>query len=151
LERRAASDKKSVKNDLLRQRIHALAQFRYALRRFLRFSEDAARTYGITSQQHQLLLGVAGYTGEGTATVSQLADFLQETHHSVVGLVDRAVQKGIVRREQSEVDRRVVVISLTASGEEILNELSTLHEDQAKAVAKMIPLLLKHGNSSNIS
>ena len=76
--------------------IRNLAWFRYNLRKFLRFSEKAARQCGVTPQQHQLMLGIAGYTGRGSATVSELAEFLQERHNSVVGLVERAAQRGLV-------------------------------------------------------
>lgn len=107
-----------------------LASFRYLLRKFLRFSESAARELDITPQQHQLMLGIAGFTGSGTATVSELAEFLQERHHSVVGLIDRAVLSGLVRRESNASDRRVVVVSLTARGRGILKKLSLKHRDE---------------------
>lgn len=109
------------------------AHFRYAVRKFLRFSENAARRFGVTPQQHQLMLGVAGYTGRGSATVSELAEFLQERPHSVVGLIERAVQHGLVRRAQDETDRRVVNVSLTAAGREILSGLVRLHREEASA------------------
>ena len=85
-----------------------LAAFRYQLRRFLRFSEKAARACGLTPQQHQLLLGVAGYTGRGWATISELAEFLQARHNAVVGLVDRAVRRRLVRKERAGRDHRFV-------------------------------------------
>jgi DNA-binding MarR family transcriptional regulator len=109
-----------------------LAQFRYALRKFLRFSEDAARGCKVTPQQHQLLLGIAGYTGRGSASVSELAEFLQERHHSVVGLVERAVQSGLVRRAQDSADRRVVNVTLTAKGKRILLRLTHKHYEEAR-------------------
>jgi DNA-binding MarR family transcriptional regulator len=118
--------------------IRGLAQFRYVLRKFLRFSENAARQCGVTPQQHQLLLGVAGFTGRGSATVSELAEFLQERPHSVVGLVERAVQHGLVMRTQDEVDRRVVNVSLTANGWEILTRLSALHQDEAQRIQELL-------------
>jgi DNA-binding MarR family transcriptional regulator len=114
--------------------IRELALFRYSLRKFLRFSEKAARQFGVTPQQHQLMLGVAGYTGRGTASISELAEFLQERHHSVVELIERAVQNGLVYREQDTVDRRVVMISLTQLGEETLSKLSTLHQEEITRV-----------------
>lgn len=113
-----------------RDDLHELAQFRYALRRFLRFSEDAARAAGITPQQHQLLLGVAGFTGRGSATVSELAEFLQERNHSVVGLVERAVQAGLVARGANPEDRRQVIVTLTARGRGLLLGLSALHREE---------------------
>ena len=114
--------------------IQDLAHFRYALRRFLRFSENAARASGVTPQQHQLMLGVAGFTGRGSATVKELAEFLQERPHSVLGLIERAVESGLVRRMQDQNDRRVVNVMLTARGRDILAELSQLHQQEARRV-----------------
>lgn len=118
--------------------IRNLAWFRYNLRKFLRFSEKAARQCGVTPQQHQLMLGVAGYTGRGTATVSELAEFLQERHNSVVGLVERAVQRGLVRKEHDTADRRFVLVSLTPQGEQILTRLSDLHKEEVKAAREAL-------------
>lgn len=112
--------------------IAGLASFRYSLRKFLRFSENAARSYGITPQQHQLMLGVAGFTGRGAATISELAEFLQGRLHSVVGLVERAEQSGLVVAKKSQADRRVVVVSLTPRGSLILGRLSQIHHEQAR-------------------
>ena len=115
-----------------RKMFEELAFFRHRIRKFLRFSEDAARACGITPQQHQLMLGIAGFTGAGSATISEIAEFLQEKHNSVVGLIDRAVQSGLVERAESPEDRRVVVVSLTPRGEEILLQLSLLHQDEVR-------------------
>ena len=109
-----------------------LARFRYRLRLFLRFSENAARKCVITPQQHQLLLGIAGHTGRGLATVSELAEFLQERHHSVVGLIDRAARRGLVRKQIDTLDKRVVLVSLTSRGEKILSQLSKLHKEELR-------------------
>jgi DNA-binding MarR family transcriptional regulator len=118
--------------------IRNLAWFRYNLRKFLRFSEKAARQCGVTPQQHQLMLGVAGYTGRGTATVSELAEFLQERHNSVVGLVERAAQRGLVRKEHDTGDRRFVLVSLTPQGEQILARLTELHKEEVKAAREAL-------------
>jgi DNA-binding MarR family transcriptional regulator len=109
-----------------------LAQFRYALRKFLRFSENAARKCGVTPQQHQLLLGVLGFSGRGSASVTELAEFLQERHHSVVGLVERAEQGGLVRRTQDAADRRVVNVTLTAKGKRVLLRLTRKHYEETR-------------------
>jgi DNA-binding MarR family transcriptional regulator len=131
--------KRSVPGDqrAIEELIRELAQFRYALRRFLRFSENAARRWRVTPQQHQLMLGVAGYTGKGSATVSELAEFLQERPHSVVGLIERAAQHGLVRRVQDKTDRRVVNVRLTASGKRILSRLTRLHEEEARRIQEL--------------
>jgi DNA-binding MarR family transcriptional regulator len=107
--------------------IRELARFRYQLRRFLRFSENAARQAGLTPQQHQLLLGVAGHTGRGWATISELTEFLQERHNAVVGLAERALKAGLVSKQSVAADRRLVRVELTPRGRKILNRLSALH------------------------
>jgi DNA-binding MarR family transcriptional regulator len=107
-----------------------LARFRYQLRLFLRFSERAARAEGVTPQQHQLMLGVAGHTGKGWATISELADFLQERHNAVVGLVERAVQRGLVTKKAIARDHRFVRVALTPEGRRILGKLAQLHRGE---------------------
>jgi DNA-binding MarR family transcriptional regulator len=113
-----------------------LAQFRYQLRRFLRFSERAARGAGVTPQQHQLMLGVAGFTGKGWATISDLAEFLQERHNAVVGLVERARRAGLVGKHAASQDRRVVRVELTRRGRNILERLSKLHHSEVRSFRK---------------
>lgn len=110
--------------------VRQLALFRYELRRFLRFSEKAVRAAGVTPQQHQLILGVAGYTGRGWATISELAEFLQERHNAVVGLVERAQRSGLVRKEVSAVDHRFVRVELTSGGRRKLSKLTALHRKE---------------------
>src|SRR5271157_5350821 len=114
--------------------IARLAAFRYQLRRFLRFSEKAARACGLTPQQHQLLLGVAGYTGRGWATISELAEFMQSRHNAVVGLVQRAAERGLVRKAQGEKDRRFVKVRLTRKGFTILDKISRMNIAELRAL-----------------
>ncbi|MGB7213355.1 MAG: MarR family transcriptional regulator [Gemmatimonadales bacterium] len=109
--------------------VRYLARFRYRLRKFLRFSEQAARQCGVTPLQHQLLLSIAGHTGR-TVTISQLAEFLQERHNSVVALVTRAVARGLVRKVRDTRDRRYVFVSLTPKGKTVLTRLARLHEQE---------------------
>jgi DNA-binding MarR family transcriptional regulator len=114
-----------VDNPPLRsEALRRLAWFRYRIRCFLRYSERVARTCGITPQQHQLMLGVAGYTGRGWATISELAEFMQGRHNAVVGLVQRAEERGLVRKAPGEKDRRFVKVHLTRKGSTILDKIS---------------------------
>lgn len=112
---------------LSKAEFEAIAAFRYSLRRFLRFSERAARREGITPQQHQLLLAVRGIPAGEQATVSVLAERLQMQQHSMVGLIDRTEAQGLVRREHGTVDRRQVFIRVTPAGEAKLQRLSMQH------------------------
>jgi DNA-binding MarR family transcriptional regulator len=120
--------------------IRRLAWFRYQLRQFLRFSEKSARAAGITPQQHQLLLGVAGYTGRGWATISELAEFLQERHNAVVGLVERALRRGFVRKAVIARDHRFVRVELTQEGKQILDRLAQLHHSELARIQKRTAL-----------
>ncbi len=104
-----------------------LAEFRYRIRQFLHFSEEAARSQGIEPQQHQLLLAIKGLPEGTRPTVTALSQRLCLRHHSTVELIDRLVgQKAVVRRPSS-LDHREVLIELTPHGEEMLHRLSILH------------------------
>src|SRR5580658_4553073 len=76
-----------------------LAEFRYALRQFIHFSEEAAQAAGITPQRHQALLAIKGFPGRDSVTVGELAEQLQIAHHSAVGLVDRLAAQKLIFRE----------------------------------------------------
>ncbi len=124
--------------------LHQLSQFRYQLRRFLRFSEQAARAAGITPLQHQLLLGVAGFTGRGWATISELAECLQERHNAVVTLVNRACRAKLVRKKVVARDRRFIRVMLTPAGRAVLLKLADLHRKElARFEWGRLPLGLK--------
>jgi len=112
----------------------ALAEFRYYIRRFLHFSEQAARLSEVEPQHHQLLLAAKGFRGkpgEGP-TIGYLAERLQIRHNSAVELIDRMVAHGLVERLQSDRDRRQVNISLTRYGDRILKKLSADHIRQLR-------------------
>lgn len=109
-----------------------LAAFRYALRRFLRFSEEAALAAGITPQQHQALLAIKGFPGSHPISIGELAERLQIQHHSVVGLTNRLASMKLARKLRSQEDRRQVCLQLTPKGEEILSGLSAAHREQLR-------------------
>lgn len=110
----------------------ALARFRHALRIFLHFSEEAARDAGLTPAQHQLLLAVRGHPGTEAPAVGDLAEVLQTRTHSVVGLVDRAEEAGLVTSERDAADSRRRLVSLTARGDAVLAHLSDLHRRELR-------------------
>lgn len=116
----------------------AVAAFRYAIRRFLRFSEQAARREGITPQQHQLLLSIKGFPNRDYASVSELADRMQMRQHSMVGLIDRTEAQNLVRREQGTADRRQVFIHLTPEGEKKLQKLSKQHRHELRTMREAL-------------
>jgi len=120
-----------------------LADLRYSLRQFLRFSEEAAQSAGIMPQQHQALLAIKAVASNHGITVGELAERLQVRHHSAVGLVDRLVLKGLVARRQNGADRRQVQLALTARGDKTLEKLSAVNKEELRRVGPHIELLLK--------
>ncbi len=119
-----------------------LAEFRYALRRFLRFSEAAARQAGLTPQQHQALLAIKGFPGRDRVTVGELAERLQLRHHSAVGLVNRLEIAKLVTRSPATDDRRKVYISLTPHGDSVIEKLSALHHEQLLRLTPQLQSLM---------
>jgi len=101
-----------------------LADFRYHIRRFLRNREESARAVGIEPQQYVLLLQAKALAGRRSVTIGALAERLQTRHHATVQLVDRLVERGMVRRRRADADRRGVVIEITRRGEAVLRRLA---------------------------
>jgi DNA-binding MarR family transcriptional regulator len=120
-----------------------LAEFRYALRCFLHFSENAAETAGLTLQQHQALLFIIGYPGREQVTIGELAERLQIRHHSAVGLVDRLVEQGLVERIHNNEDRRQVFIRLTDKGVGVLKGLASTHREELRHVGPQLCSMLE--------
>lgn len=120
----------SAKKALGKAEFEALSDFRYQLRRFLRFSEELTRRHGITHLQYLLLLHIKGFPGREWASVGELSQRLQAQHHGVVSLVTRCEAGGWVTRRQGEADRRVVQIHLTREGERLLQTLARHHRDE---------------------
>ncbi len=119
-----------------------LAALRYALARFLHFSQTAAHAAGLTPQQHQALLAIKGFPGRDSASIGELAERLHLRHHSVVGLIDRLARRQLVRRVPSRVDRRRVDIRLTARGETLLRQLSASHLHELRQLGPELHRLL---------
>lgn len=126
----------------------SLADFRHQIRRFLNFSERAAREAGLKPQHHQLLLALKGAPPEAEATVSYLAERLQLRHHTLVELIDRLQARGLVRRVRSPRDRRVVLVSITSRGERILLKLSLHHQEVLRRLGPALVRSLRRVSAS---
>ena len=120
-----------------------LAEFRYLLRQFGAFSEEAARSTGLTAQQHQALLAIKGFPGGQEVTIGGLAERLNLKHHSVVGLVNRLMRRGLIHRRHHEEDRRKVWVELTPKAEELLLTLSLAHRAELRRLAPLLQGLLR--------
>lgn len=111
------------------------SRFRYELRRFLRFGEDAARAAGVTAVQYHLMLHTQAFPGRDWASIGELAERLQTQPHGVLALVDRCEQAGLVRRQGNKEDGRLVEVHLTAKGRRLVAELAAQHQAQLGALA----------------
>lgn len=126
----------------------ALAEFRYQIRRFLRFSEDAARRVGLEPQHHQLMLAVKGASTDAGPCIAYLAERLQLQHHSAVELVDRLVQRGFVQKTRGDQDRREMRVKLTPQGERILRHLTLHHRRELRTTAPALVSALRKVTSA---
>lgn len=122
---------------LSKSEIEGVASLRYALRRFSRKTEIEARRIGLTPQQYFLLLAIRGFPGRETANITELAERLQVRHNAVIGLVNRAEERGLVKREPNTPgeDRRVVQVRVTPEGEEAIQRLAHVLRDERRRVA----------------
>jgi DNA-binding MarR family transcriptional regulator len=128
--------------EMNRATIHfKLADFRYALRCFLEFSEAAASMEGLSPQQHQSLLVIRA-SPAGTASIGHLAERLRIRHNSAVELANRLESAGLVIRKSSSEDRRSVILKLTADGEARLGILTRVHRNELKQLRPQIVGLL---------
>ncbi|MDQ5889092.1 MAG: hypothetical protein QG667_2386 [Pseudomonadota bacterium] len=119
---------------LQKQHYEALSDFRYQLRRFLHFSEQAVREEGLTPLQYQLLLHLRGFPGRDWASVGELAERLQMQHHGVVALLTRCENSALIRRQRSQNDNRQVEIHLLPAGAQILERLAALHRTELQSL-----------------
>lgn len=121
----------------------ALAEFRYQIRRFVHFSEEAARRALVEPQHHQLMLAIKGKPDGEPARIAYLAERLQIQHNSAVELVDRLVKKGLITRTRGEEDRREVYVQLTPRGERILGELTVHTRAELRSAAPALVATLR--------
>jgi DNA-binding MarR family transcriptional regulator len=125
---------KTLARGLTKTDFEQLSEFRYQMRRFERFSEQAAQGEGITPLQYLLLLHIKGYPDREWATIGELAERLQAQHHGVVALVSRCEALDLVRRKISDADRRQVEVHLLKAGEQVLSRLAEIHRAELKSL-----------------
>ena len=128
--------------ELTRGDFENLLAFRTSLRRFLHWSQTQARAVGLTPAQHQLLVAIKGHPGNQDPTISDLAEYLLLRHHSVVELVDRAANGGVVARSRDAVDGRLTRVALTSDGEARLSRLGPAHLDELRNLAPVLEHLV---------
>jgi len=122
----------------------ALAELRHQIRKFLHFSEQAARRAGLEPRQHQLMLSLKGLPQGVRPSIGELAERLLIQHHSAVELVNRLAKGGYVQRDRAGEDRRAVLLSLTRKGERILRELSLDHRAELRVQGPALAAALRH-------
>lgn len=127
----------------------ALSTFRYALRRFLKFSEGAAEALGLTPHQHQALLAIKGFPERDYVTNGELAERLQIKHHSAVGLVNRLESQGLIARKPGDNDKREVYVTLTRRGAQLLEKLTAAHQEELQHIAPQLNAILESFNETS--
>ena len=127
-----------------------LLEFRTGIRHFLHWSEEQAAAVGVNPTQHQLLLAIRGHAGDDHPTVGDVAGALVLRHNSAVGLVNRAVEAGLVTRDVDAHDARVVRLRLTALGSHRIRQLSRAHLEELRRLAPNMSRLWADLDSSPI-
>jgi DNA-binding MarR family transcriptional regulator len=126
-----------------------LAAFRYEMRKFLHFSEQAAHAHELTPQRYQALLAIEGFPGRNRITIGELAEQLQIAANSAVGLADRLQSAQLIERTTSEEDRRSVFVSLTPLGRNTLRKLAGANRKELQTVGPLlVGLLSRLGHAS---
>jgi DNA-binding MarR family transcriptional regulator len=115
-----------------------LLEFRVQLRRFDRWSRDAAAERGLTHAQHQLLLAVRGSPTPGGPSIGEVAEALLVRHHTAGELVNRLAARGFVERVPDEADHRRVRLRLTAAGEKVLRDLTAVHLEELRRLGPLL-------------
>lgn len=128
--------------EILSEHYRALAEFRFALRGFLAFSEAVARREGLTPQQHQALLAIKGTPTGAPMSVGDLATRLLIRHHSAVDLSGRLARAGLLNRDTDPCDRRRVLLTVTPGAENRLRRLSTVLLEELHAIRPALARLL---------
>ena len=139
--KKKVNPKKRVSNTrevMKKKDYEALAVFRYAIRKFFRFSEQESSKLGLSMRQYQAMLTILGFPGKSEITMGEMAEWLQIKHHSAVGLVDRLQSQNLVRRKKDKKDKRIVCIGLTRKGERILEKLASLNKEELKRLKPQI-------------
>jgi len=119
---------------LTRPEYVALAEFRYQLRKYLRYMEEQARACGHHPQQYQLLLAIKGLPARRQPTISTLAERMQMNHNSMVELVDRCEKRGLIERNRSGDDRRQVSLAITPEGDKVLRQQASVSRQELRSI-----------------
>jgi len=135
-------------------RLNTLAEFRYALRLFLSFSEKASLEEGVSVQHYQLLQVIATVPDGEEASIGFVAERMVLRHNSAVELVDRAARSGLVKRKIDPEDLRRSLVFLTPKGQEVLARLVRAHLAELDAhgdkIMRAMKLLLAHSKEEQI-
>lgn len=121
----------------------SLAELRYQIRRYLKFSAQAAHEARLEPKQHQLLLAIKGLPAGRRPLIGELSERMQIRHHSTVELVNRLAAHGYVERQRGIEDRREVVVALAPKGERVLQELSLDHSAELRTQGPILVAALK--------
>ena len=138
MQKRNQVRRKSFAKTLTRSEYKALAEFRYQIRRYLRYMEERARAQGHNPQQYQLLLAIEGLPEGELPTIKTLAERMQLNHNSTVELADRCEQRGLLRRQRASLDRRVVTLVPTPDGKRMMQDQASASRAQLREIGKIL-------------
>ncbi len=75
---------------------------------------------------------------DGSATMSQIAEWLEVTLPTATGIIERIERRGLVERRHGADDRRIVECALTARGEVLLAEIVGIRDEATRAALSVL-------------
>ena len=123
---------------LSRSEYKALAEFRYQIRKYLRYMEEKARARGYNPQQYQLLLAIEGLPEGQMPTIKTIAERMQLNHNTTVELVDRCEERGLLQRRRAGLDRRLVTLVPTPEGERMMQEQASASRAELQEIGPIL-------------
>lgn len=132
-----------IRKKLSRTEYKALAEFRYQIRKYLRYMEEKARARGYHPQQYQLLLAIEGLPEGKRPTIKTLAERMQLNHNTMVELVDRCEEGGLLRRVREDRDRRLVTMAPTPAGKRVMEGQASASRAELQEIGPVLFTSLK--------
>ena len=83
------------------------------------------RSCGLTLDEYDVMVQIE--RGKGDATMSELATAVLIGRGSLTRLVDHLVETGLVERRRDNIDRRIIRVSLTATGRRRFGRAARVH------------------------
>jgi DNA-binding MarR family transcriptional regulator len=113
-----------------------IADFRATMTQMKCASSEKLLRLGVSMAQMHIMFTLQR---SGEMTMSRLADVLNVSLSNATGLIDRLEERGYIERDRVATDRRIVLVRVTAAGEQMLAEVDALSDALLRSVLERLP------------